>query len=177
MAHYYNELQVEDKLQKKLYAEFKTRLVDEMLMKVDRMTMAHSLEARVPLLDHHVVEFAFKQPSEMKLRTTDRGLVSKYILKKSMEKYLPPEIIYRRKQGFDIPVDNWLKGGLLSLIKEKVLGGNLCKSGLIERAGVEKLIKLHADSSHNFTSMLMLLLAFESWIDAYQDRIGNVTVN
>jgi asparagine synthase (glutamine-hydrolysing) len=176
-AHYYNDLQVEDKLQKKLYAEFKTRLVDEMLMKVDRMTMAHSLEARVPLLDHHVVEFAFRQPSEMKLRVTDQGSVSKYILKQTMEKYLPREIIYRRKQGFDIPVDDWLKGNFLNLIKEKVLGGNLCKSGLIERDGVEKLIKLHVDSSDNFTSMLMLLLAFESWIDVYQNRVGNITVN
>ena len=177
MAHYYDELPVVDRLQKKLYAEFKTRLVDEMLMKVDRMTMAHSLEARVPLLDHQVVEFAFQQPSGMKLRMTEQGSVSKYILKKSMEKYLPTEIIYRRKQGFDIPVRDWLKDGLLSVVSEKVLDGNLCKWGLVERAGVEKLIKLQTDASHNYNSMLMLLLAFESWIDAYQGRIGNITFN
>jgi asparagine synthase (glutamine-hydrolysing) len=177
MAHYYNELPAADKLQKKLYAEFKTRLVDEMLMKVDRTTMAHSLEARVPLLDHHIVEFAFQQPSEMKLRASPQGPVSKYILKKAMERYLPFEIIYRPKQGFDIPVRNWLENGLLPTVREKILDGNLCKWGLVEKAGVEKLINLHADAVHNFTGMLMILLAFESWIDAYQARIGTVSVN
>ena len=94
-----------------------------------------------------------------------------------MEKYLPADIIYRRKQGFNIPVRDWLKGNLLNLVSERVLDGNLCKCGLVERAGVEKLIKLQTDASHNYNSMLMLLLAFESWIDAYQVRVGNVTAN
>lgn len=177
MAHYYDQLSGVDALQKKLYAEFKTRLVDEMLMKVDRMTMAHSLEARVPLLDHNVVEFAFQQPSDMKLRTTDEGQITKYILKRNMEKYLPHEIIYRRKQGFNIPVKDWLKGGLLGLAGDKVINGNLCKWGVVNRVGVEKLIKLQADSSHNYNSMLMLLVAFESWIDVYQKRVGNISIS
>lgn len=176
MVQYYDQLPVRDRLQKKLYAEFKTRLVDEMLMKVDRMTMAHSLEARVPLLDHHVVEFAFKQPSKMKLRPTSEGPISKYILKKAMEKYLPNEIVYRRKQGFDIPVKNWFSGHLLNLIKERVLEGHLQKWGLVQRAGIERLIKLQSDSTHNFNTMLMLLLAFETWAESYHTRIDNITI-
>ena len=111
MAVYYDSAPSPDRLGRKLYAEYKTRLVDEMLMKVDRMTMAHSLEARVPLLDHHVVESAFRLPSAMKLRfSPDGSAESKYALKKVMEPYLPADIIYRRKQGFDIPVRSWVAG-------------------------------------------------------------------
>lgn len=176
MARYYDDLVDEDRLQRRLYAEFRTRLVDEMLMKVDRMTMAHSLEARVPLLDHEVVEFAFQQPSDMKLRMTDEGPVSKYIFKRSMEQYLPPEIVHRRKQGFNIPVKEWLDGGLLSVVRDRVLQGQLCASGLIDKRRAERLIKAHADRRHNFTSMLMVLLAFEGWSDAYRRRVGNITV-
>ena len=176
VAHYYDDLADADRLQKKLYAEFRTRLVDEMLMKVDRMTMAHSLEARVPLLDHEVVEWAFQQPSEMKLRMTEQGPVSKYILKKVMEKRLPAEIVYRRKQGFDIPVGDWLDGGLVDLIREKVMGGNLRRLGLVDGSGLERLIRWHTDGHHHCASVLMLLLAFESWIDAYQSRVGQVMV-
>jgi asparagine synthetase B (glutamine-hydrolysing) len=103
MAVYYDSARSPDRLGRMLYSEYKTRLVDEMLMKVDRMTMAHSLEARVPLLDHHVVESAFRLPSALKLRhCADGSAESKYALKKVMEPYLPADIIYRRKQGFDI---------------------------------------------------------------------------
>ena len=175
MAHYYDELADGDRLRRRLYAEFRTRLVDEMLMKVDRMTMAHSLEARVPLLDHEVVEFAFQQPSDMKLRMTDEGPVSKYIFKMSMEKYLPPGIVHRRKQGFNIPVKEWLDGGLLSVVRDKVMQGRLCELGLIDKRGVEKLIRLHAEGRHNFTSILMVLLAFEGWSGAYLRHVGTIT--
>ena len=177
MARYYDEIPTLDNLQKKLYAEFRTRLVDEMLMKVDRMTMAHSLEARVPLLDHEVVEFAFMQPPDMKLRSVGEDKVTKYILKKTMEKYLPADIIYRRKQGFDIPVGDWLKEGLLRVVGEKILCGNLCKWGVVERSGLEKMIKEQSSSGSNYNNMLMVVLAFESWIDSYQSRIGSITVN
>ncbi|NOT10833.1 MAG: asparagine synthase (glutamine-hydrolyzing) [Methylococcaceae bacterium] len=177
MAHYYDQLSSNDNLQKKLYAEFKTRLVDEMLMKVDRMTMAHSLEARVPLLDHQVVEFAFRLPSAMKLRNSAQGPVTKYILKKSMEKYLPHELIYRRKQGFDIPVKDWFKGEFLQLVGDKVLNGSLCKLGVIDKGGVEKLMHLQSATHHNYNSLLSVLLAFESWLDVYKKRVGNVTIN
>lgn len=178
MAHYYDELDTSDSLHKKLYAEYKTRLVDEMLMKVDRMTMAHSLEARVPLLDHNIVEFAFNLPSTMKLHNKNNGeLISKYILKKSMESYLPHEIIYRKKQGFNLPVKNWLKGTFLKTVGEKVLDGNLRKLGLIDIGGVENLIKHQSDSQHNYNNMLLILLALETWINVSQERLGQITFN
>ena len=127
VARYYEDLSSDDRLRKKLYAEYKTRLVDEMLMKVDRMTMAHSLEARVPLLDHKVVEFAFGLPSELKLHKNGDGYETKYILKKAMESYLPRDIIYRKKQGFNMPIRNWLTGDFRRKLGEKVINGHFIK--------------------------------------------------
>lgn len=144
-------------------------------MKVDRMTMAASIEARVPLLDHRVVEYAFKLPSDIKLRGKGQSAISKYILKKTMERYLPDDIIYRRKQGFNIPVKSWLSGGLSDSIRERVLGGYLQKWGIVDVSAMERLMKTQEGSAH-YSSMLMLLLAFESWADVYQSQVGNISV-
>jgi asparagine synthase (glutamine-hydrolysing) len=175
VARYYNDLSSDDRLRKKLYAEYKTRLVDEMLMKVDRMTMAHSLEARVPLLDHKVVEFAFSLPSELKLHKNSDGYESKYILKRAMEGYLPDDIIYRKKQGFNMPIRNWLAGDFRHKLGDKVINGHLREWGLIDSDGVAELIRRPPGSRPNYDHMLMLLLAFESWADVYQQRLGGIT--
>jgi asparagine synthetase B (glutamine-hydrolysing) len=97
--------------------------------------------------------------------------------KKCMEKYLPDDIIYRNKQGFNIPVSLWVKGNLLNAVREKVLDGNLQKWGIVERSGIQKLVKLQSDSRHNFNNTLLLLLAFESWTDVYQSRVGGISFN
>ncbi len=175
LAHYYDDDLSGDRLRKKLYADYQTRLVDEMLMKVDRMTMAHSLEARVPLLDHKVVEFAFKLPSDLKIHRVNGQQEKKYILKRAMESYLPRDIIYREKQGFNIPVKNWMAGEALHVVSEKVLNGHLREWGLIDPDGVAELIKRQTSNRHSYTNMLVLLLALESWADVYQSRIGGVT--
>ena len=175
MARYYDDLADTDRLQRKLYADFKTRLADEMLMKVDRMTMAASLEARVPLLDHRVVEHAFTLPSDMKLRGKGQSAITKYALKKVMGKYLPNDIIYRRKQGFNIPMKSWLSGGLSDSIRDRVFGGHLQKWGVVDACALEKFMRVEKGSAH-LNSMLMLLLAFESWAEAYQSRVGNISI-
>ena len=145
-------------------------------MKVDRMTMAHSLEARVPLLDHHVVETAFRLPSGMKLHYRPDGTaVSKYALKKAMKPYLPEEIIYRRKQGFDMPVRSWLSGPFLDAMRERLLTGHLRNAGIVREAGVQKLLSMAQDTVHNYTSMLMVLLALETWADVYSRRVGAIS--
>jgi asparagine synthase (glutamine-hydrolysing) len=175
VARYYDEMPSRGRLFRKLYAEYKTRLVDEMLMKVDRMTMAHSLEARVPLLDHKVVEFAFGVPSDLKLHKDAEGYQSKYILKKAMGAYLPHDIIYRKKQGFNIPVRHWLEGDFLETIRDKILNGHLRDWGLIDQRGVLELIKGQSEGQPHNSNILMILLAFESWADVYQSRIGGIT--
>ena len=176
MARYYDSALSPDRLGRQLYAEYKTRLVDEMLMKVDRMTMAHSLEARVPLLDHHVVESAFRLPSRLKLgRKADGSAESKYALKKVMAGYLPPDIIYRRKQGFDIPVRDWAQGPFLDAMGERLLGGHLRKAGLLREEGVRSLLARARDAAHNYASMLMALLALEAWTETYTRRVGAIS--
>jgi asparagine synthase (glutamine-hydrolysing) len=177
MAYYYDELGDADRLRRKLHAEFKTRLVDEMLMKVDRMTMAHSLEARVPLLDHHVVERAYRTPTGLKLRTVNGQRVGKYVLKKCLESHLPRDIVYRRKQGFNIPVRHWLDSAMLALVRERAHDGLLRRAGIVDVAGLDRLIAEHTAGTHNATNMLLLLLSFEAWADAYTQRVGNISVH
>ena len=176
LAVYYDSAPSPDRLGRKLYAEYKTRLVDEMLMKVDRMTMAHSLEARVPLLDHHVVESAFRLSSAMKLRTGSGGSAeSKYALKKVMEPYLPADIIYRRKHGFDMPVQDWSQGQFLEAMRERLLSGHLRKAGIVHEAGVQKLLDRVRDTHHSYTGTVMVLLALETWADVYSRRVGAIS--
>jgi asparagine synthase (glutamine-hydrolysing) len=176
VARYYDQAQSADRLLRRLLTEYNTRLVDEMLMKVDRMTMAHSLEARVPLLDHHLVEFAFRVPSSLKLRERQGTLQGKYLLKKAMEPHLPEEIIYRRKQGFNIPVRTWMTGKFLDQAKNRILDGNLAAEGVVDKQGVEFLFKQHdPKTTKHYTNMIMLLLALESWVQAYRTRIGGIS--
>jgi asparagine synthase (glutamine-hydrolysing) len=176
VAQYYDEFKSSDRLSQKLFAEYKTRLVDEMLMKVDRMTMAHSLEARVPLLDHNLVEFAFRTPASLKLRKVDGKLQGKYLLKKAMEPYLPENIIYRKKQGFNIPVRTWMQGDFLQQVKDQVLNGTLVGEGVFDKRGIEFLFSKHdPKTSTHYSNIFILLLAFETWANAYQARIGRLS--
>ncbi len=175
MARYYDASASMDELGRKLYCEYKTRLVDEMLMKVDRMTMAHSLEARVPLLDHHVVEYAFALPTALKLRSTANGSEGKYALKRVMETYLPREIVYRNKQGFNIPTRLWLQGAFLDRVRERVAGGYLVKNGILDSGGVGKIFSNPGNPNVDYGGMLMLLLAFETWVSVYSEKFGAIT--
>ena len=175
MAGYYDGLSTDDRLSRKLFAEYKTRLVDEMLMKVDRMTMAHSLEARVPLLDHEIVEFAFSVPSELKLHPKDGDAETKYLFKRTMEAYLPRDIIYRDKQGFNLPVRNWMQGRFIESICERLAGGRLESAGVIDPDGVRTIASRQNSGQGNFSNMLLVLLVLETWIGGYEKRFGGIS--
>ena len=101
-------ISTENPTDKLLYLDSKTYLPSDILTKVDRMTMANSLEARVPLLDHKLIEFVQKIPAELKLK----GIETKYIFKKAMEGIVPNEILYREKQGFGVPINEWINSQL-----------------------------------------------------------------
>jgi len=107
------------------YLDFKTWLPGDILTKVDRASMAHSLEVRVPLLDHEFCEYAATLPPSLKLR----GGEGKYILKKALEPHLPHDIMYRSKKGFSIPLAAWLRGPLRDAVQEAVLGKRLEETG------------------------------------------------
>ncbi|MCP4842026.1 MAG: amidotransferase 1, exosortase A system-associated, partial [Halieaceae bacterium] len=123
--HYARRCPADDPLSLIQYLDMKTYLVGDILTKVDRASMAHSLEVRVPLLDHKFIEWVSGLPVNMKLR----GQEGKYILKKALEPHLPHDVLYRPKMGFGVPLGKWFRGPLKKRIRESLLEGNLAQSG------------------------------------------------
>ena len=141
------------------YVDIKTYLADDILTKVDRMSMAVSLEARVPLLDYRIVEFAVNLPAHLKLH---RGR-TKVILRKAMEKTLPPQVLRKPKQGFSSPVKNWLAGPLKPMMMDLLSESALKQQGLFEPATVQKWIGEHVAGSANHSHRLWALMVYEIW--------------
>jgi asparagine synthase (glutamine-hydrolysing) len=127
------------------------------------MSMATSLEARTPYLDYRVVEFAASLPSHLKLR----GLQSKYLLKQCMRMKLPPEILHRKKEGFSIPMKNWLKQDLRPLMQELLSPARIQQEGLFNAAYIESLQAEHLKGIANHSHQLWALMLFEIWRDSY----------
>ena len=147
-----------------LYADTKTYL-HELLMKQDQMSMAASIESRVPFLDHPLVEFAATLPERMKLR----GLTTKYVLREAMRDMLPPEILSRKKMGFPVPVGAWLRGPWRSLIDEFVLGARSRSRGIFEEGALRRLAASHASGEANQGQRLWALINFEIWQRLFLD--------
>lgn len=152
-----------DALNGELYLDLKTYLVDDILVKVDRMSMATSLETRVPILDHKIVEFAYSLPGNLKLN----GLTTKWIFKKSMERLLPHPNIYRKKEGFSIPIKHWLRTELKDLMLDYLNPQRIRNGGLFRFDFIEKMIDLHLKQRENFSHQLWALLVFEIWRENY----------
>lgn len=150
-----------DTLKSMIYYEFKNRLAELLLMRVDKMSMATSVEARVPFLDHRMVEFSFRIPSRMKVK----GGEPKYILKKAAEGIIPNNIIYRRKQGFAAPVREWLReGALRTFARETILDSTLIRSsGTFDARYIESLFDRHERNTSNFDGQIWSLLVLALW--------------
>lgn len=146
-----------------LYLDLKTYLPDDIMVKVDRMSMAASLEAREPLLDHELVEFAFGLPGRFKLK----GLKTKWVFKKTMERLLPHENIYRPKEGFSIPIKHWLRGELKPMMLDYLNERRIQSGGLFRSEVVKKMIEAHLSGRKNFSHQLWALLVFEVWRENY----------
>jgi len=160
-SEYFKTAQYMDDINKELYLDLKTYLSDDILVKVDRMSMAVSLETRVPLLDHKLVEFAFQIPGNYKLK----GFTTKWILKKTMERLLPRENIYRSKEGFSIPIKNWLKNELKDFLFDYLNEKKL--SDFFNFSFVKKMIDEHLSGKENHSHRLWALLVFEVWRENY----------
>jgi asparagine synthase (glutamine-hydrolysing) len=152
-----------DEINKQMYVDLKMYLVDNILVKVDRMSMATSLEARVPFLDHRFVEFAATVPGNYKMQ----GVKTKVILKQAMEELLPDEVLYRGKEGFSIPIKNWLKKELKPLMIDTLAPEKLRREGFFNPVHVQKLIKQHLDGTENHSHRLWALIIFGRWYDLY----------
>ncbi len=152
-----------DEINKQLYVDLKMYLVDNILVKVDRMSMATSLEARVPFLDYRFVEFAATIPGEYKMQ----GRKTKVILKQAMEGLLPKEILYRGKEGFSIPIKNWLKKDLKPLMMETLAPEKIRREGFFNSDYIQKLIRQHLAGQENHSHRLWALIIFGRWYDLY----------
>jgi asparagine synthase (glutamine-hydrolysing) len=154
-----------DLLNRQLATDFELFLADDILVKVDRMSMATSLEARAPFLDKNVVELAFRMPGSFKLHRSQR----KYILKRAMADKLPPRILNRRKEGFSIPMKNWLRSEnqLLPLMKSLLSRERIETRGLFRWPAVERRIEEHVSGKNNHAHQLFPLMVFERWAEEF----------
>lgn len=158
-----NDAETDDPLSLIQYLDIKTYLPGDILTKVDRASMAHSLEVRVPLLDHELVGWIATLPSNFKLR----GSEGKYIFKKSLEGQLPNDILYRPKMGFGVPLGNWFRNELKDKIKETVLSEQMLDSGYFEQSYLEKLIKDHQSGIRDYSAPLWTLMMFHQFLSRH----------
>jgi len=142
------------------YLDMKTYLVGDILTKVDRASMAHALEVRVPILDHEFVEWMSSLSPGLKLR----GREGKYLLKKAMEPHLPQEILYRPKMGFSVPLASWFRGPLRERVLEAILGPALADTGFFDRDYLEHLVSHHQSGVRDYSASLWSLLMFEAFL-------------
>ncbi len=157
-------------LEKMLYIDTKTWLPDDLLIKADRMTMANSIELRVPFLDHKVLEFAARLPRDQKIR----GFQMKYLLKKALADYVPVEILRRRKEGFPNPSANWLANDLKDTVADILLDSKSIGRGYFQRQAIEDLINRNSRSVR-YTPEVFSLVVLELWHRAFVDSHFAVT--
>ena len=142
-----------------------TYLPNDLLVKVDIATMAVSLEARSPFLDHHVIEFAASLPQNLKLRR----LTTKYLLKKVLRKLLPSENLNRRKMGFGVPIGHWFRGKMQPFLREVILSDKALRRGLFQPETVRQLVELHTRGERDYSHQLWTLLMLELWFNRFID--------
>ncbi|MBI1877685.1 MAG: asparagine synthase (glutamine-hydrolyzing) [Chloroflexi bacterium] len=149
-----------DRLSRWLALDLQTTLVDEMLSKVDKATMANSLEARVPLLDYTLVEYALRIPARLKVKNKQ----GKLILKELAEKYVPPEALYRPKHGFNVPLKLWFKNQLFDFVNDILSETAIKQGGYFHPTAVRQILQRHRDQSGlNLSNQIFTLLCFELW--------------
>jgi len=150
-------------LERMLYLDLKGYLGEGVLAKVDRASMACSLEVRVPLLDHRVVELAASLPMRLKLRR----LTTKYVLKRALSGVLPHDVLVRPKKGFGVPLGRWFRGALAPLLRDACAPDVVRRAGLFRPDAVERLLAEHADGRRDHRKKLYTLLAFQLWASRY----------
>jgi len=152
--------QTDDHLSRIQYADIKTYLAGDILTKVDRASMANSLEVRVPLLDHLLVEWSAGLPSRLKLRNG----VGKYVLKRALEKALPRSTLYRSKMGFEVPLANWLRGPLRSRVRDLINRSCVAQSGIFDMNFLSQLVGQHESGVRNHSVILWAIMMFDCFL-------------
>ena len=159
-----------DDVDRALYGDFNTYLPDQLLAKMDTSTMAHSVEARSPLLDKSLIEYAAQIPTDLRIK----GFTTKYLLKKLAERYVPHEVLYRRKRGFVMPVSDWFRGDLSSYLKAALQSDRFLERGWIDPEFATRILNEHITGQHNWGEQLWTLFVLEVWalmmLDGVLDR-------
>ena len=156
----------DDLLHRQLYADLCVYLADDILVKVDRMSMATSLETRAPFLDVNLMELAYSIPSELKIRNGER----KYILKQALRDVLPTGILRRPKEGFSIPMKNWLRGDLAPIMRDLLAPERIGQRGWFSPVAVTRLIDSHLSGRDNHAHVLFSLMVLERWAESVLDE-------
>ena len=163
LPHVLEGARFDDTVAEMLYLDFRMYLEDNLLVKIDRASMACSLELRTPFLDHRLIEFAAGLPSELRVRRFNL----KYVLKKAVEKWLPREIVYRQKRGFSVPIASWMRQGLKPLLDETLGKEQLKRDGLFDAAFVRRLLEEHWNGRADHRKSLWTLFCFQLWHDRW----------
>ena len=158
MRRYFETVNARSLLNRMLYTDTKTYL-HELLMKQDQMSMAASIESRVPFLDHKLAEFTVRLPERLKVR---HGWTTKYVLRRAMKDVLPPEILSRKKMGFPVPIGKWFREKFQPVIEQYVLSERALERGIFNPAFVRSLVARH-QAGENHSERLWALLNFELW--------------
>ncbi|HDZ77177.1 MAG TPA: asparagine synthetase B, partial [Candidatus Omnitrophica bacterium] len=148
-----------------LYTDTMTYLPNDLLVKVDIASMANSLEARSPFLDHKLMEFTARLPANYKLRMFSK----KHILKKAVKGFIPRQILNRKKMGFGVPVGRWFRNELKGLLKDTLLSDKSLSRGYFKPDGVKLMVKQHVDQQKDYTFSLWTLLMLELWHNRFID--------
>jgi asparagine synthase (glutamine-hydrolysing) len=155
-----DKVEIDDPVALAQYIDLKTWLPGDILTKVDRTSMAVALEVRVPMLDHHFIEWGASLPRSFRLR----GKEGKAILKKAFEPLLPNDILYRPKKGFSVPLANWFRGPLAERVRDAVTGSMMADSGLFDRTALRRLVDDHQAGRSDHAAALWSLMMFDSFL-------------
>lgn len=146
------------------YLDYKTWLVGDINTKVDRASMAHSLEVREPLMDHLLIEWLASVPSHLKLHRGE----GKYVFKKAFEALLPHDVLYRPKMGFSVPLARWLRGPLQQRMRASVLSTRMCDAGYFNPATLQTLVTQHLSGRHDHSTVLWMLIMFDAFLRLHE---------
>lgn len=148
------------------YLELKLRLPELLLMRVDKITMATSVEARVPFLDHHLIEYAMGLPRALKVK----GKTGKHILKRALESVLPADVLYKPKRGFGAPVREWFRGPEGESLIQQIMNSTIRKRNFFDYGFIERLAEEHRRDQRDWSANLWCLLNLSVWYDRWIGR-------
>jgi len=166
---YYEKCDGKDHLSRILYTDIKTYLPGGILVKVDRMSMANSLEVRAPILDYTIMEFAAALPSQLKFHVSEGKTEKKYLLKEAFKDYLSDDILYRKKMGFSVPLASWLRNELKTITEDRLLNRTEGLCQFFKQEQIAKLWYEHKNLKKDNATVLWSMLMFQMWWDKYMD--------